>query len=285
MFENIVGHEKNKKVLQKNILDENINHAYLFQGKEGIGKQLIAKEFAKRILETNKLETCPDYRIINKEEGKKDIVVEQIRKDIVSNVLSRPISSKKKVYIINDAHSMNTMAQNALLKTLEEPPEYVVIILISNQKNAFLPTIKSRVKTIEFKSLAKSDIKEYMQQNNITGISDAIVDYIDGSIAKINSLSKDDLTQYTNVINLMDRISTKPIFDVILFTKEIDFKNLDSLNYLQYALFNGYKKTNKICYVNCVEIVEKAKRKLKSNGNYDIVIDNMVMNLYKKIRR
>ncbi len=246
---------------------------------------MLAKQFAMHILNTNKLNTCPDYRYINKLEEKKDIVVEQIRNDIVNNVLSKPISSSKKVYIIDDAHLMNANAQNALLKTLEEPPEYVVIILISSQKNAFLPTIKSRVKTIEFSNLSAEEINLFMEKNKIEKISENIIKYLDGSVSKLISLTDEDLKNYSNIIDLIKTIESRPIYEVLVNVKNINFKNIDYLNYLQYMLFSQYKSTNIFSYVNTVEIIEKAKNKLKCNGNYDIVIDNMLIMVYNEIRR
>ena len=163
MFENIIGHEKQKDVIVDMVIDDAISHAYLFYGKKGIGKSLLACEFAKKILNTENLSENPDYTYISKQEDKKEIVIEQIRKNIIDNIYETPIASDKKVYIIDDAEALNVAAQNALLKTLEEPPKYVVIILISNSKSAFLPTILSRVNELNFVGVDKVELKEYVK--------------------------------------------------------------------------------------------------------------------------
>ena len=153
MFENILGNEKNKNILSKSIELNKTLHSYIFWGTEGIGKKLIAKEFAKKILCTdNKENNCkcksciefdsnnnPDFSLIEGLDGK--VKIEQIR-EMQRKVAEKPIISNKKVYIINDADTMTTEAQNCLLKTLEEPPEYITIFLICSNENNLLSTIK-----------------------------------------------------------------------------------------------------------------------------------------------
>ena len=155
-FDNIIGNTEAKEYLKKSIRQNNILHSYLFLGTEGIGKQLIAKEFAKKILCFNKVENCkckscisfdssnhPDFFPVNTENSE-SIKVETVR-EITEKVYEKPILSEKKVYIINDCDKMTPEAQNCLLKTLEEPPEFTVIILITANENLILNTIKSRI--------------------------------------------------------------------------------------------------------------------------------------------
>ena len=139
MFEELIGNQKVKETLIKSIISNRISHSYMFLGIEGIGKALFAKEFAKAILCLKEGEYCdncksciefstdnnPDYVYIEPEETK--IKIDQIR-NMQLKVAEKPIISNKKVYIINDAETMTPEAQNCLLKTLEEPPEYVTII-------------------------------------------------------------------------------------------------------------------------------------------------------------
>ncbi len=138
---------------------------------------LFAKEFAKAALCINnnkpcgKCEACicfdgnnnPDITIIDEEE--KTIKTETI-KQMVKSVYEKPIKSLKKVYIINDSHKMTKEAQNSLLKTLEEPPEYVVIILITENDNLLLNTIKSRFTKIKFNTLKDEEV-EYILKSNL----------------------------------------------------------------------------------------------------------------------
>ena len=136
---------------------------------------LFAKEFAKAILclNTNKpcgtCEACisyngnnnPDITIID--ETEKSIKTDTI-KQMVKGVYEKPIKSSKKVYIINDSQKMTKEAQNSLLKTLEEPPEYVVIILITENENLLLNTIKSRCTKIKFNNLDNEEVEKILKE-------------------------------------------------------------------------------------------------------------------------
>ena len=141
MFDKIIGNDEIKEMLYKSVKDKKTSHSYLFVGIEGIGKKEIAKEFAKMLLcisDNKYCNTCksciefdtnnnPDFLYI--EPDGNSVKIEQIRY-IQRKIQEKPIISNKKVYIINDADKMTTEAQNCLLKTLEEPPEYSTIILI-----------------------------------------------------------------------------------------------------------------------------------------------------------
>ena len=153
MFEKIIGHNESKKILENDIVNGKVSHAYLFSGLEGIGKKELALEFAKELLNTDNLNACIDFKYIEKAEDSTVIKVEQIRKKLADDIHIAPATCDRKVYIINDAHLMNEEAQNAILKTLEEPPSYVVIILITHTEQALLTTVMSRVKEIKFSKL------------------------------------------------------------------------------------------------------------------------------------
>ena len=174
MFENIIGNKKNKEILKKAIEINKTSHSYIFCGTEGIGKKLIAKELAKKILcLEEKAKDCncksciefdsdnnPDFQLIESVDGK--IKIEQIRQ-MQRKVAEKPIISNNKVYIIDNADTMTTEAQNCLLKTLEEPPEYITIILICTNEGNLLSTIKSRCTRMQFEPIKDEEIKEYVK--------------------------------------------------------------------------------------------------------------------------
>ena len=174
MFSNIIGNEKNKELLKNIIKTNSIAHSYMFVGTESIGKKLFAKEFAKSILcidnekPCNKCKSCiefdtennPDFNIL-KPDGN-SIKIDQIR-ELTKKVYEKPVVSNRKVYIIDDSEFMTKEAQNSLLKTLEEPPEYVTIILVSSNDNLFLPTIKSRCTKISFDRLSDNELMEILK--------------------------------------------------------------------------------------------------------------------------
>ena len=277
MFENIVGHERQKEILAKSILNDSISHAYLFLGQEGIGKFKLACEFAKKILKTENLNINPDFKIIKKREDKKDIVVEQIRKELIDDVYIVPATGQRKVYIIDDAHQLNVAAQNTLLKTLEEPPKYITIILIASNSSSFLTTILSRVNQIPFEGVTSGVLKSYLMNNFNKTLDDSIVEYVDGSIGKaINIINNNLIEKYKNIDELYKLIQNKDIIEAFKYSSNIKFNDEDSLDYLEFVLY----KKNKY---NCIKIIENAKNRLKFNGNYDIIIDSMLLRLIDNI--
>lgn len=277
MFENILGHEIQKKILMESLNKGNISHSYLFFGSKGIGKSTIAKEFAKKILGVDSLESSPDYKYISKREDKKDIIIEQIRKELIDDVYEAPISCDKKVYIIDDAELLNISAQNALLKTLEEPPRYVVIILISHNLSSFLPTIISRVNKISFSKLDNQLLKMYIKNNYNIEFKNEILRYIDGSIGlAVDIIDSNKLDILKKIDELFLYLKSKNFIKVTLSYKEIDFSIDGVLDYLEFLLFDN-------SLFSCTKFVEKAKIRLKNNGNYDIVIDSMILKIFDNI--
>ena len=277
MFENIVGHERQKEILAKSILNDSISHAYLFLGQEGIGKFKLACEFAKKVLKTENLNNNPDFKIIRKREDKKDIVVEQIRKELIDDIYIVPATGERKVYIIDDAHQLNVAAQNTLLKTLEEPPKYITIILVASNSSSFLTTILSRVNQIPFEGITSGVLKNYLIDNFNMTLDDSIVEYVDGSIGKaINIINNNLIEKYKNIDELYKYIQNKDIIEAFKHSSNIKFNDEDSLDYLEFVLY----KKNKY---NCIKIIENAKNRLKFNGNYDIIIDSMLLRLIDNI--
>ena len=199
IFENIIGNERNKELLKKIVDTNNIAHSYMFVGKESIGKLLFAKEFAKSILclegkTCNKCKSCiqfdtsnnPDFYILEPEGN--SIKIDQIR-ELTKNVYEKPVVSTRKVYIINDSNLMTKEAQNSLLKTLEEPPEYVTIILITSNENLFLPTIKSRCTKISFNKLTDDELADILQKEyNYSNIAEITFKIAQRKCKKSNKL-------------------------------------------------------------------------------------------------
>ena len=296
MFNNILGNQEIKELLTNAVKSGKESHSYLFVGQEGIGKKIIAKEFAKMILCTdkenkycNKCKSCiefngennPDFKII--EPDGNSLKIEQIR-EFENSVAEKPIISNKKVYIINDSDKMTQEAQNSLLKTLEEPPEYVTIILIGSNESAYLDTIKSRCMVLHFKKIAEDDIKEYLKNNYKTDIENPIMlEAFQGSIGKAIELldKQEEYEQIENVIlNLQkeDKIDLLNNAESIYKAKDDKFEMLDFINII---LLNLAKKNGK--YANCIDIVEDTKKRLKSNANYDMSIDNMLLKLWEQV--
>ena len=291
MFSNILGNENNKKILETSIKTGNISHSYMFIGKDGIGKFMFAKEFAKAILcigeekPCNQCEACisfngennPDITIIDEEE--KSIKTETI-KEMVKGVYEKPIKSSKKVYIINDSQKMTKEAQNSLLKTLEEPPEYVVIILITENENLLLNTIKSRCTKIKFNSLSNNQIKQILNESSL---SETVLELAEGSVSKaLTAQGKVEI--FNSVKDTFSNLEKISIID-LLNKKDVIFKDKESieeiLNYINIILFNKTKENTK--YIDCISIVEETKDRLKKNSNYDMSIDNLLLKIWEAV--
>lgn len=291
-FNNIIGNDNIKADLNKIVQSDNILHSYMFTGKEGIGKKLFAIEFAKGILCINKefkdCSSCikfdsknhPDFFIIN-EEGE-TIKVEQIR-DLVQKINEKPIVSNKKVYIINDSEKMTVDAANCLLKTLEEPPEYAVLILIVSNESMMLNTVKSRCIKIKFSNIPNNNIKQYLQQNlKFDDISDNLLKLFDGSIGNaITQIEKKEI--YKQIDDLVEVLETKDIIEVLNSSKFIyDKDNINQiLNYMIVCFGGRINENHK--FVKCISYVSDSIKRLKLNANFDMTIDNLLLNIWGEL--
>ena len=297
MFDKIVGNEKIKKLLENTVQNKKTSHSYIFSGIEGIGKKQIAKEFAKMLLcldenqkYCSKCKSCiefdssnnPDFSIIKPEEGKDIIKIDQIRQ-MQSKVQEKPIISTNKVYIIDDADKMGVEAQNCLLKTLEEPPEFVTIILIAANENALLSTIKSRCMILHFEAISNQEMKKYIEENYQVNVTDTMLQMFQGSISKALEL-KDKSEIYEKISNIIENIDKLDLIDTIN-KSEIIYQSKEEiqkiLEYINTILINKAKTNYK--YAKCISIVENTKKRLKQNCNYDMSIDNMLWNMWREI--
>lgn len=299
MFDDIIGNAKVKEILSSAIKTNNILHSYLFVGTEGIGKSIFAKEFAKMILCINKdkeecnntCESCikfdnnnnPDFKII-KPDGN-NIKIDQIR-EMNSKVMEKPIISGKKVYIIDDSEKMTKEAQNSLLKTLEEPPQYVVIILICSKENYLLNTIKSRCTKIVFDNLSNEEINNYLRKNNYEILDNNFLNLSQGSIKRaLQVISNKEL--YENLEDLVNNIKTVNKIEFINNNKFLykEKEKIDEiLEYINVLIYNQMKSSieDRLKYINCINIVEDTKKRLKANSNYDMCIDNLLFGIWEE---
>lgn len=298
MFEDIIGNEKTKEILKRTITLNRASHSYMFLGPEGIGKKLFAKGFAKTILclDNNKAQessycnickSCiefssnnnPDFIFIEPEETK--IKIDQIR-NMQTKVAEKPIISQKKVYIIDDADTMTNEAQNCLLKTLEEPPEYVTIILIGKNEENFLTTIRSRCTKIHFDTISNDKLKEYLLKNNVD-ISEDLLEMADGSIKKALEISENKESYYSieNIMNNIDKCDIIEILNLageLYKSKETIFSILENINIIALK-----KSRLNAKFAGCIKVVEETRKRLKANSNYDMCIDNLLFDMWREV--
>ncbi len=175
-FADIVGHHKQIETLRQSLKQGRLHHAYLFVGPEGVGKKTLAVALAQALhCERVKEDFCgqcgnciaiqksnhPDVRFVEPLAGKKEISIQQVR-DIEKELAFHSFSGGKKIAVIDSATLMNWSAQNALLKTLEEPPHNSLLILIAAQCGGLLPTVRSRCLRVSFASLLKQAVAGFL---------------------------------------------------------------------------------------------------------------------------
>lgn len=295
-FNKLIGNEKIKQNLTKILNNDTMSHSYMFIGNKGIGKKEFAKEFAKGILclDTNnrpcgKCKSCiefvnsnnPDYYEIGLEKDENSIKIDTIRQ-IQKRVQELPIVSNRKVYIIDDSEYMTKDAQNCLLKTLEEPPEFVTIILIVSNENMILNTIKSRCLKINFNNISNEELKRYIDTNlNIQEFTNNMIQAAEGSIGKVIDIyeNKEIYKELDNIFNNIESYSLTEVIsklDVIYKSKE---KVDEILEYLNTIFITKAKKNMK--YIDYIKYVEEAKKNIHLNCNYDMCIDNLVFKIFK----
>lgn len=291
MFEGILGNDNIKQELINSVNLNKTSHSYLFCGIDGIGKKLIAREFAKMILcldekkYCNKCKSClefnsnnnPDYQEIAPDGN--SIKIDQIRQ-MQKKIIEGPIISNKKVYIIDNSDLMTKEAQNCLLKTLEEPPEFATIILIGSNESAFLSTIISRTVILRFNSISKNDLNKYLNSKyGIEKIDENILEASNGSIAKIEAI-KDKQELYNSIKNIMNNLEKLELTDILNMAQIIYQSQEDIAEILEYINILCLKKSKEnLKYINCIKIVEQTKQRIKANSNYNMTIDFLLFNL------
>ncbi len=288
MYNNIINE------LNKNIEKGRLGHCYIFSGIKNIGKKETAFEFAKNIICEDEISKTkfdnnnhPDFQYICPDD-KNTIKIETIR-NMIKDINIKPIESEYKVYVINDADLITTQAQNALLKTLEEPPQYVVIILITSNYYSVIDTIRSRSQKITFNKIDNEEVLNYITEHNIDIDIDKelLLFLINGRIGYIDKIEEDqdiinDLYEFIEDVENMDLIEVYTFSQEFLEYKENIFNILDyMINIYGYILKND--KTKKVSSIeNSIEYIEKCKKNIKGNINFEIAIDNLFQNLWEE---
>ena len=309
-FEKIRGQRFAKKYLSNSIKSNMISHAYMFEGPSGVGKNTMARDLAAILLEMENLFNSPDYIEI-KPDGN-SIKIAQIRK-LQSDILVKPYKSYK-IYVIDEAQKMTVEAQNALLKTLEEPPKYAIIILITNNKESLLDTIKSRCEIIKFTPIPLVEVADYLTQTGVDkNRASLLANFSRGSMQKAIELSesedfhimRDEVQKYVeifltgsmldimdiqssiekykdNITNVLDLL-VNYFRDIMMVKENVDSSmiiNLDRLVFIKNMSTKiTYSQLSKI-----IDIIEETKNKLRSNCNFNISIQVMTLNIYEVIK-
>jgi DNA polymerase III subunit delta' len=322
-FNDIIGQNQLKEYLQMAIQQNKISHAYIFNGEKGAGKKTMASVFAatiqceaKGISPCGKCKSClqaesgnhPD--IIQVTHEKASLGVDDIRMQINNQIAIMPYSSPYKVYIIDDGDKMTEQAQNALLKTIEEPPEYAVIILITNNVNSLLPTILSRCVTLKLKTVHVELIREYLKSQY--SIPDYAAEqsavFSQGNVGKAirYATSKQFIEIKEEILHLLKYIDDMKIYEIMEGIRKLsaykleigDYIDLMVLWYRDVLMFKVTNDPNLLLFreeyryiskqastsdyegiENIIQAMYKAKQRLSANVNFDIVIELMLLTL------
>ena len=323
-FHEIIGHDDVVNHLQNAIQMGKVSHAYIFNGEVGAGKKMLASAFAMALqCEKHGTDPCmecdsckralsknhPDIITITHEKPN-SIGIEDIRIQLIDDVSIKPYTGPYKIYILNEAEKLTLQAQNALLKTIEEPPVYAVILLLTSNADSLLPTISSRCVTLNLRPVKESDVKEYLMEHMHLPDYQAQIDaaFAQGNIGKAKQIAESTefaemaerafrLLRKSNELELYELVEmikeltaekqniydyldlfTMWFRDVLLFkaTKEVDgliFK--DQYNYIKERA----KKSSYEGIENIIDAIGKARERLHSNVNFDLVMELLFMTI------
>lgn len=327
-FRSIYGHEHIIEHLKTAIAEGQVSHAYIFHGEDESGKMMIAEAFAQNILcetplhERGGQDTCnqcrsclqvkshnhPDMIYITHE--KASIGVDDIRTQLNGDIMIKPYQSERKVYIIDEAEKMTEGAQNALLKTIEEPPSYAVILLLVNNVTALLPTILSRCVQLNLRPVAKDTIKgllmsKYQIPDYLAEIS---ATFSGGNVGKaIQFATSEEFGRMkTAVVSLVSKIFELHVYEIIDKIKELgeekaritDYLDLCIMWYRDVLLYKATENEKVLLFGDeirsisgqakalsyerietIIKAIDQAKVRLKANVNFDIVMEMMLLTI------
>ncbi|MCI8978930.1 MAG: DNA polymerase III subunit delta' [Lachnospiraceae bacterium] len=324
-FADIVGQEQLREHLENAVRMGKVSHAYIINGERNAGKEFIAKTFAMAVQCENRqdAEPCgechsckqalsgnhPDIIFITHEKPG-TIGVDDIRRQINGDVAIKPYSGLKKIYIVSEGEKMTVQAQNALLKTLEEPPEYAVILILTDNVNTLLPTILSRCVVLNMKPVRDAQIKEYLMEN--MGIpdykADICVAFARGNVGKARLLANSE--EFDKVkeeaITLLKYIGEMELHEIVSAIKKIneykfdvnDYMDILSIWYRDVLLFKATHDVNHLIFreeiqsirkvadkstyegiERIIDALEKSKQRLNANVNFELTMELLLLTI------
>lgn len=322
-FGDVIGQEQIVEHLKSAIKMQKISHAYILQGERSSGKEFIAKVFAAALqCEEQEGEPCGECRSCKQaasgnqpdiikvtHEKPNTIGVEDIRK-VTGDIAIKPYSSPRKIYIINEAEKMTVQAQNALLKSLEEPPAYVVILLLTTNVDTLLPTIQSRCVLLTMKPVKDEAVKNFLMKDLMIPEykADVCVAFARGNVGKAKALASSE--EFENIksdaVTLLKYIRDMEINEIVLAIKKIaeykfdinDYLDILSVWYRDVLLFKATNDVNHLIFKDEIQYIkrtadqsayegieeildalEKAKSRLKANVNFDLTMELLLLTI------
>lgn len=324
-FADIVGQEPLKEHLENAIKMDKVSHAYVINGDKNAGKEFIAKIFAMALQCENRqgIEPCgechsckqalsgnhPDIIFITHEKPG-TIGVDDIRRQINNDVAIKPYKGPRKIYIMNEGEKMTVQAQNALLKTLEEPPEYAVLLILASNVDSLLPTVLSRCVVLNMKPAKDAQIKKYLMETmEIPDYkADICVAFARGNVGKAKLLAKSE--EFDKVkeeaIILLKNIKEMDLNEIVTAIKKIneykfdvnDYMDILSIWYRDVLLFKATHDANHLIFKEeiqhirkvadksayegiekIIDALEKSKQRLNANVNFDLTMELLLLTI------
>ena len=320
----IVGHQDIIQYIEQVTKTGTPSHAYIISGEHGSGKSLLSKLFAMALTCENREESpcmecrsCkqaaggnhPDIRRVTHEKPG-TISVSEIREQVVADILIRPYQSPYKVYLIEEAEKMTAQAQNALLKTLEEPPAYAVILLLTTNEDLLLQTIRSRCVLLKLRGVKDSLVKKYLM--DVLGVdehrAEICASFAQGNIGRGAELAQSDSFRemVQDMLQLLKYIDEMEVSEIMAALKEVqkykitisDFFDLMAVYFRDVLLFKATGDINQLVFCDEVsyirdrarkssyegietilEALRKAKERLAANVNFDLTAELLILSI------
>ena len=323
-FKDVVGHKDILKYISSAVENNRVSHAYSRNGERGSGKKMLANLFAMTLLcETGDNEPCgkchsckqaesgnhPDIIRVTHEKPN-SISVDDIRTQVNNTVDIKPYQGPYKVYIIPQADMMTPQAQNAILKTIEEPPSYAVFLLLTENAETLLPTINSRCVMLKLRNIKDTLIKKYLMENlEIPDYkADMCTAFAQGNMGRAIMLANSDHFNEIReeAVQLLKHISEMELNEIVAAVKNISVYKLEITDYLDIImiwyrdvlLYKATKEIDKVVFKDqlqsikeqarkssyegielILESLEKAKARLKANVNFDLVMELLFLTI------
>ena len=323
-FKDVVGHKDILKYISSAVENNRVSHAYILNGERGSGKKMLANLFAMTLLcETGDNEPCgkchsckqaesgnhPDIIRVTHEKPN-SISVDDIRTQVNNTVDIKPYQGPYKVYIIPQADMMTPQAQNAILKTIEEPPSYAVFLLLTENAETLLPTINSRCVMLKLRNIKDTLIKKYLMENlEIPDYkADMCTAFAQGNMGRAIMLANSDHFNEIReeAVQLLKHISEMELNEIVAAVKNISVHKLEITDYLDIImiwyrdvlLYKATKEIDKVVFKDqlqsikeqarkssyegielILESLEKAKARLKANVNFDLVMELLFLTI------
>ena len=323
-FKDVVGHKNIIDYIRSAVQEDKVSHAYILNGEKGAGKKMLANLFATTLLcekagpdPCNECHSCrqaesgnhPDIIRVTHEKPN-TISVDDIREQVNNTILIKPYQGPYKIYIIPQADMMSVQAQNALLKTIEEPPEYAVIMLLTENADTLLPTIASRCVMLKLRNIKDTHIKKYLMETMEVPDykADMCTAFAQGNMGRAILLAN---SEYFNeireeAVQLLKYIQEMEPSEIVEAVKRITTYKLEINDYLDIImvwyrdvlLYKATKDMDKVVFKDQIkyikeqarkssyegielilESLEKAKTRLKANVNFELAMELLFLTI------